>query len=51
MDRLIDGLRNGNPLTIGIVVIALVGTAAIFIVTEIIQRRRKRDKDKSNTGQ
>lgn len=49
MDRIIDiieGLWNGDPKVIAIVIFAVVGTAVIYAVTQVIQARRKREGKK-----
>lgn len=42
--RLIEGLISGDPETVYILVFAVLGGAVIFLITEIVQRNRKRNQ-------
>lgn len=39
--RLVEGLQQGDPLTLSIVIGAVVGTIVIYVACEIVQKRRK----------
>jgi len=42
--RLIEGLLVGDPTAIAVLIFAVVGTTVIFALTEVIQRRRRKNR-------
>jgi hypothetical protein len=44
--RLIDGLQKGDLTAIAVLIFAVVGTAIIFIITQIIQKKRQKNMDR-----
>jgi membrane protein implicated in regulation of membrane protease activity len=43
--RLIDGLLSGDPEALTILIFAVVATLIIYVIAEVVQRRRKSQKD------
>jgi TRAP-type uncharacterized transport system fused permease subunit len=42
MRRLIEGLQQGDPTAITILIVAIIGTVVIYIITQRIQRQRRK---------
>jgi hypothetical protein len=48
--RLIEGLLNGDPFAIYVLIFAVAGTAIIYGITEVVQRRRRAAKKDSQNN-
>jgi hypothetical protein len=46
ISRLIDGLQKGDLTAIAVLIFAVAGTAIIFIITQIIQKKRQKNMNR-----